>query len=73
MGKKLNITGVLKKVDIVEQELIRLRRDIIYTLVVQGRPEKCKPSLFGSVNSGDVTEEMIEESKANLFRKLDEL
>jgi len=32
-----------------------------------------KPSLFGSVRGGDVTEKMIQESKHNLFKKLNNL
>ncbi len=28
---------------------------------------KQKPSLFGSVRGGDITDEMIEEAKKNLF------
>jgi hypothetical protein len=69
MGK-LNATKVLKQIDILEQELIRLKRNIIHGLVDRGKPKKLKPSLFGSVRAGDVTEEMIEESKRNLFRNL---
>lgn len=32
-----------------------------------------KPTLFGSVHAGDITEEMIEEAKKALFPDLDEL
>ena len=73
MDKKLNITAILKKVDTLEQELIRLKRDIIHSLVDMQKTAKLKPSLFGSVGGGDVTEEMIEESKTCLFRKFDEI
>ncbi len=31
---------------------------------------KQKPSLFGSVRGGDITDEMIETAKKNLFREL---
>lgn len=61
---------VLKQIDILERELIRLKRDILHGLVAKEKPEKMKPSLFGSVKSGDVTEEMIKESKKDLFRNL---
>ena len=52
MGKKRNIAGVLKKVDVLEKELVRLKRDIIHNLMVTEKPEKFKSSLFGSVKSG---------------------
>ena len=67
---KLHTTKVLKQIDVLEQELIRLKRNIIHGLVVREKPKKLKPSLFGSVRGGDVTEEMIEESKHNLFRNV---
>lgn len=31
-----------------------------------------KPTLFGSVRAGDITDEMIEEAKKALFRDLDD-
>ena len=70
MGKKLNTTIALKHIDVLERELIRLKRDILHGLAVRKRSKKLKPSLFGSVRGGEVTEEMIDESKKNLFRKL---
>jgi hypothetical protein len=70
MGSKLDTTMVLKQIDILERELVRLKRDILHSLVVRKKPKKLKPSLFGSVRGGDVTEEMIEESKYKLFRNL---
>ncbi len=73
MARKLNNTAVLKKIDGIEGELARLKRDIIHSLVVREIPRKKKPSLFGSVKGGDITEKMIEESKHNLFRNLDAL
>ena len=60
----------LKHIDVLERELIRLKRDILHGLTVRKRPKKIKPSLFGSIKGGDVTEAMIDESKKNLFRKL---
>lgn len=70
MNRKLNTTIALKHVDALERELIRLKRDILHGLTVRKKAKKVKPSLFGSVRGGDVTEEMVEESKKNLFRKL---
>jgi len=70
MGTKLNATMVLKQVDALEKELVRLKRNILHSLVTKEKPKKLKSSLFGSVRGGDITEEMIEESKRNLFRNL---
>jgi hypothetical protein len=73
MTRKSNNTAVLKKIDGIERELAKLKRDVIHNLVASGTPKKMKPSLFGSVRGGDVTEKMIQESKYNLFRKLNNL
>jgi len=73
MARKLNNTAVLKKIDGIERELAKLKRDVIHNLVASGTLKKMKPSLFGSVRGGDVTEKMIQESKHNLFRKLNNL
>jgi hypothetical protein len=35
--------------------------------------QKQKPSLFGSVRGGDVTDEMIDVAKKDLFRELEEI
>ena len=37
------------------------------------KSKQIKPSLFGSVRGGDITDEMIRESKKNLFRKLTDI
>jgi len=73
MTRKSNNTPVLKKIDGIEREIAKLKRDVIHNLVAMGPLRKMKPSLFGSVRSGDVTEKMIQESKCNLFRKLNNL
>ena len=65
---------LLKRVNALERELERLKRDILHGLVAP-RPQAVapRPSLFGSVRGGDVTEEMIEEAKRSLFRDLRDL
>ena len=73
MNRKLNTTIALKHLDVLERELIRLKRDIPHGLAVRKKSKKIKPSLFGSVRGGDVTDEMINESKKNLFRKLTDI
>jgi len=65
---------LLKRVGALERELERLKRDLLHGLV-SSRPQAIapRPSLFGSVRGGDVTEEMIEEAKESLFRDLRDL
>jgi hypothetical protein len=70
MDSKPSSAMVLKQIDILERELIKLKRDILHGLVAKEKPKKLKPSLFGSVKGGDVTDELIEQSKQNLFRNL---
>lgn len=73
MNRKVNTTTALKHLDVLERELIRLKRDILHGLAVRQKSKKIKPSLFGSVRGGDVTEEIIHESKKSLFRKLTDI
>ncbi|MCK4394362.1 hypothetical protein KAX17_15785 [Candidatus Bipolaricaulota bacterium] len=72
MSDQVDLGTLLKRVDSLEGEIGRLKRDLLRSLVVQPRGKKVK-SLFGSVQSGDVTEEMIEEAKRTLFRPLEDL
>lgn len=63
--------ALLKRVDVLERELERLKRDLLHGLAAPSRQAvEPRPSLFGSVRGGDVTEEMIEEAKKSLFRDL---
>jgi hypothetical protein len=39
MAGKLDTTTVLKKIDVLERELIRLKRDILHGLVVGEKPK----------------------------------
>lgn len=73
MARKLSNTAVLQKIDGIEREIAKLKRDVIHNLVTRRPQRKMKPSLFGSVRSRDVTEKMIQESERNLFRKLNNL
>ena len=59
---------LLRRVDAMEREIERLRRDLFRNLVTKPQAKRVKPSLFGSVRGGDVTEEMIAEAKQSLFR-----
>jgi hypothetical protein len=73
MAHKSSAGLVLRKLDGIERELAKLRRDIIHSLVGKKDPNRTKPSLFGSVRGGDVTEKMIMESQRSLFRDLKDL
>lgn len=73
MARKSGAALVLKKIDGIERELAKLKRDIIHSLIIKQRSNKAKESLFGSIKGGDVTEKMIEESQRNLFRNLKDI
>jgi len=65
----LDALDVLKKIDNLERDLAKLKKDVLHELTTKMKDRKdIKTSLFGSVKAGDITEEMIEESKRNLFR-----
>ena len=70
MSDTSNVLTVLKKIDILERELINIKREILHSMVGRVKPAMLKPSLFGSVKGGDITEEMIDESKKKLFRNV---
>ena len=63
----LDTERFLKKIDNSQRQLELLKRELMRSI----QPTKMKkPSLFGSVKGGDITEEMIEEAKRSLFRDL---
>lgn len=62
---------VLKRIGYLEREIEYIKRDLMH-LRLEEKPKQ-KPSLFGSVRGGDVTEEMIEEAKKDLFRELEDI
>ena len=71
---KVQEEGLLRRVDRLEQELEQLKRDLLQQLVTSAASCSAgKPSLFGCVQGGDITEEMIEESKKNLFQHVKDL
>lgn len=57
---------VLKRIGDLEREIEYIRRDLLH---FEEKPKQ-KLSLFGSVRGGDISNEMIEESKKDLFREL---
>jgi hypothetical protein len=64
---------LLKRVEAIGREVEHLRRDLFRNLVTRPGARRAKPSLFGSIQGGDVTEEMIAEAKQALFRPPEDL
>jgi len=62
---------LLRRVDAVGREIKSIKRDLLRTLAMRPQTGEVKPSLFGSVRGGDVTEDMIEAAKRALFRPVD--
>jgi hypothetical protein len=65
--------GLLSRVHRLEQELEQLKRALLQHVSAQPPRSVKKPSLFGCVRGGDITEESIEEAKQSLFRDLKDL
>ncbi len=61
---------VLKRIGDLQRELEYMKRDLIR---LRAGKSKSKPSLFGSVRGGDISSEMIEQSKKDLFRELEDV
>lgn len=53
----------------MQREIEYLKRDLMH---LEEKPKQ-KSSLFGSVRGGDITDEMIEEAKKNLFRGAEDI
>jgi len=60
--------AILKKIDKLECEIEKLKRDFLKDTENSEKKRVSKPSLFGSVKGGDITEEIIDRAKKNLFR-----
>ncbi|NQE44472.1 hypothetical protein C5S31_00435 [ANME-1 cluster archaeon GoMg2] len=64
---ELKSKNALQRIEYLQRELEYLKRDL---MLLEMKPEKRqKPSLFGCVRGGDITDEMIEEAKKDLFRR----
>lgn len=64
----LDTKRFLRRIDSMQRQLELLKRELVRS--IQPTRRKVKPSLYGNVKGGDVTEEMIEEAKRSLFREL---
>jgi len=62
---EIKTKDVLKRIGDLEREIEYIKRDLMHLV----EKPKHKPSLFGSVRGGDITDEMIEEAKKNLFEE----
>jgi hypothetical protein len=71
--ERVSQDALLKRVDAVGGEIKFLKRDLLRSLATRSQINEAKPSLFGSVRGGDVTEDMIEEAKLALFRPVDDV
>jgi len=66
--------SLLRRVHRLEEELEQLKRELLQQLVAGSVSLSAgKPSLFGCVQGKDITEQMIEESKKNLFQHVNDL
>jgi len=67
----------LKRIENLERELEEIKRDLIKSLAPeteQGEERaEGKPSLFGSVDGGNITDEIIQDSKIRLFRGMKDI
>ena len=66
--EQLNQQTILKRVNTLEREMEYLKRDILRQWTASPHVVRRKPSLFGSVQSGDITEEMIDDARKSIFR-----
>lgn len=64
---------LFQRVDALSQELEQLRRDLLRGVANSPAVPARKPTLFGSVRAGDITDEMIEDAKRGLFPDFDDL
>ena len=68
--KEINQATILKRIHSLAREIEELKRDYLIFIPPQPKTRKIKTTLFGSVRGGDITGEMIDESKKSLFRSL---
>lgn len=67
MMADVDLRHTLEQVDSLERDIEEVKRDLLRSLTDE--PEDTEiPSLYGSVEGGDITEEMVEDAKQSLFR-----
>jgi len=55
--------NILRKIDKLEREVEKLKRDFLKGANRTGKKKTPKPSLFGSVKGGDISEKVINKAK----------
>jgi hypothetical protein len=70
LNQSVSFDTLLKRIDQMGLELERLKRDLLISLPADRQGVAAKPSLFGSVPGGDITDAMITEAQQRLFRPL---
>jgi len=74
MNNKENEATLLKKINFLEHEIEELKRAIIRNIPWnKKRRRSIKSTLFGSVHSSDITEEMIDDAKHNVIRNIEDI
>ena len=73
MVDQISQEDLLERVNSLEREMERLKRDLLRNLASSAHDRGEVESLFCAVEGGDITEEMIEEAKKSLFRPLEDL
>lgn len=73
MIDQASLDTMLQRVDVLGRKIEQLRRDLLRGLAASPAASQRKPSLFGSVPAGDISDEMIAEVQRDLFRPLDDL
>jgi hypothetical protein len=64
---------LLQRVDRLGRELEQLKRDLLHSAAASQPQPDPKPSLFGSISGGDITDNMITRAQQRLFRSATEL
>ncbi len=73
MSEQADWDALLRRVDALARDLERLRRDVLRAMTRAGSVPTRKPTLYGSVEAGDVTDEMIGAARQDLLRPLDDM
>jgi hypothetical protein len=68
-----NLDTLLRRVDALGRELEQLRHDLLRSVAASAGAPARKPTLYGSVYAGDITDEMVAEAQQDLWRPLPDL
>jgi hypothetical protein len=68
LNQPIPFESLLRRIDRLGRELEQLKRDLLQNMLVRPVQPTRKPSLFGSVSAGDITDDMIAGTQRRLFR-----